>query len=209
MSTAGGGICRFDGEAFTHFIQGQGISNGNFHSIMEDKSGTIWASIFGGGINKYDGKTVTEYNVDQGLAGDHVAYSLKDRKGNLWIGSIQGGGLNKYDGKVFTEFEYFRRRNAGVWTIFARQQGKYLVWYPKGLDKYDGKNFTHFGIAQGLTQGLNSEFIDCIVEDKNGNLWLGTEEGIVIKFDLSAAAIGTVFIYELQNRTRHRSILRL
>ena len=80
--------------------------------------------------------------------------------------------------------------HGGVWTILQDSKGN--IWFggPKGLDKYDGVNFTHFGIAQGLTQGLNSEFIACIVEDKNGNLWLGTGEGIVIKLDLSAAASG-------------------
>ena len=190
MSTSTGGICRYDGEAFTHFIQGQGISGGNFHSVMEDKSGTIWASIFGGELNKYDGKTVTEYNVNERAPGDHVAYSLKDRKGNLWIGSIQGGALNKYDGKVFTEFKYFRDPHGGVWTILQDSKGN--IWFggPKGLDKYDGVNFTHFGIAQGLAQGLNSDFIVSIVEDKDGNLWLGAGEGVVIKLDLSAAASG-------------------
>ena len=32
--------------------------------------------------------------------------------------------------------------------------------------------------------------INCIVEDKNGNLWLGTGEGVVINLDLSAAESG-------------------
>jgi len=194
MSTSTGGICRFDGETFTHFIQGHSFSNGNFHNIMADEDGVIWASIFGGQLNKYGGTTVTEYKLGKqsigDSIGDHVACSLKDRKGNLWIGRVQGGALNKYDGKVFTEFKYFRERDGGVYAIFQDSGGN--IWFggPKGLDKYDGVNFTHFGVAQGLKQGYKSQMIDCITGDEQGNLWLGTDDGIVVKLDLSAAASG-------------------
>ena len=63
------------------------------------------------------------------------------------------------------------------------------IWFgtSKGLDKYDGKNFTHFGIAQGLS----CESISSICEDKNGNLWLGTDcDGVVNKLELPDTEAG-------------------
>lgn len=44
----------------------------------------------------------------------------------------------------------------------------------EGLYKYDGKLFVHFG----MEQGLNSNFIYSILQDKAGNVWVGTNKGL-------------------------------
>ncbi|MGB3078453.1 MAG: two-component regulator propeller domain-containing protein, partial [Saprospiraceae bacterium] len=47
-----------------------------------------------------------------------------------------------------------------------------------GVSKYDGNSFTNYTTSQGLT----SNAINSIIEDKVGNMWFGTDEG-VNKFD--------------------------
>jgi sugar lactone lactonase YvrE len=47
-----------------------------------------------------------------------------------------------------------------------------------GVSKYDGKSFTTFTTAQGLANNI----VRSIAEDKNGNLWFGTDGG-VSKYD--------------------------
>jgi ligand-binding sensor domain-containing protein len=44
----------------------------------------------------------------------------------------------------------------------------------EGLFKYDGKTFVHFG----MEQGLNSNFIYSILQDKTGKIWVGTNKGL-------------------------------
>lgn len=44
----------------------------------------------------------------------------------------------------------------------------------EGLYKFDGRVFVHFGIEQGL----NSNFIYSILQDKLGNIWVGTNKGL-------------------------------
>jgi ligand-binding sensor domain-containing protein len=46
--------------------------------------------------------------------------------------------------------------------------------YGEGLYKYDGKLFVHFG----MEQGLNSNTIYSIIQDKTGNIWVGTNKGL-------------------------------
>lgn len=46
--------------------------------------------------------------------------------------------------------------------------------YGKGLYKYNGKLFIHFG----MEQGLNSDIIYSILQDKTGNIWVGTNKGL-------------------------------
>jgi ligand-binding sensor domain-containing protein len=51
------------------------------------------------------------------------------------------------------------------------------LWFSsigEGLFKYDGKLFVHFGIEQGL----NSNSIYSILQDKNDNIWVGTNKGL-------------------------------
>lgn len=45
-----------------------------------------------------------------------------------------------------------------------------------GLYKYDGKSFRQFLVADGL----NSNNIWSLLEDKNGKIWIGTEEGVCL-----------------------------
>ena len=46
----------------------------------------------------------------------------------------------------------------------------------EGLYKYDGKSF----IQYTATNVINSNLVHCIVEDKDGKIWIGTAEGICL-----------------------------
>lgn len=49
------------------------------------------------------------------------------------------------------------------------------VWFGtlgEGLFKYDGKSFVHYGVEQGL----NSNYIYSILQDKTGTIWVGTNK---------------------------------
>jgi ligand-binding sensor domain-containing protein len=53
------------------------------------------------------------------------------------------------------------------------------LWFgttQNGLYKYDGKSFSQFTV----TNGLNSNNISAILEDKNGKIWIGTEAGLCL-----------------------------
>ncbi len=53
------------------------------------------------------------------------------------------------------------------------------LWFgtsDNGLYKYDGKSFSQFLV----TDGLNSNNIYSLLEDKNGKIWIGTETGLCL-----------------------------
>ena len=53
------------------------------------------------------------------------------------------------------------------------------LWFgttENGLYKYDGKSFSQFLV----TNGLNSNNISSILEDKDGKIWIGTETGLCL-----------------------------
>ncbi len=53
------------------------------------------------------------------------------------------------------------------------------LWFgttENGLFKYDGKSFRQFLVADGL----NSNAINAILEDKEGKIWIGTKDGVCL-----------------------------
>jgi ligand-binding sensor domain-containing protein len=51
------------------------------------------------------------------------------------------------------------------------------IWFgttENGLYKYDGKSFNQFTV----NDGLDCNKIYCILEDKDGKIWVGTEMGL-------------------------------
>ena len=94
-----------------------------------------------------------------------------DKDQNIWAGGF--GGVSLLDGKSINT-TYFRVP-VQVGEIFQDRSG--AMWFCStlnGLWKYDGKSFTQFTRAQGLPD----DDIRCIVQDKKGNLWIGTGLGI-------------------------------
>ena len=49
----------------------------------------------------------------------------------------------------------------------------------RGVSKYDGRYLTNYSV----NQGLSSDVVHCVLEDKSGNIWIGTTDAGVNKFD--------------------------
>jgi len=61
--------------------------------------------------------------------------------------------------------------------IFKDSRGFMWLSTSKGLDRYDGYEFIHFKIRNSENP-LQIDNVHCVEEDKNGNLWIGTETGL-------------------------------
>jgi signal transduction histidine kinase/ligand-binding sensor domain-containing protein/DNA-binding response OmpR family regulator len=61
--------------------------------------------------------------------------------------------------------------------IFRDSRG--FMWFctTKGLDRYDGYEFVHFN-SRSPVNPLISDNVHCVEEDTNGDLWIGTENGL-------------------------------
>ncbi|MES2396628.1 MAG: two-component regulator propeller domain-containing protein [Bacteroidota bacterium] len=148
---------------FTNFTLDYIMSN--VRCVMEDKRGNIWFGN-GYGVTRYDGKSLTNYSMEQGLLNKTVLCIIEDKIGNLWFGTY-GGGVSKFDGNLVDAIE------SGESIPLKNQQG---------LKKIKGKfvkSFTTYTTAQGLADNT----VKCILEDKTGNLWFGTYNGGISKFD--------------------------
>ena len=152
IGTNGGGVASFDGTSFTAYTKKSGLINDNVWSIYEDKTGAMW---FGtdAGASRFDGKTFYNYSPQNGICENAIWTIMEDKYGNLWFGS-EGGGVSKFNGNVVDELATHEQK------LGAR------------IDK-PVKSFTNYTEKQGLP----SNFIFSITEDRLGNIWFGTYGG--------------------------------
>ncbi|HQX43545.1 MAG: two-component regulator propeller domain-containing protein [Saprospiraceae bacterium] len=198
------GVSKFDGRTFTTLTRQEKLKIKNAKekaTKIEPTDLWFWA---GGGAFRYDGhalvylpldkKTLKHPQRDPHQLSSYGVYSiLKDKKGNIWLGT-QAHGVCRYDGKSFTWLNEKGLGGSAVLSIFEDRKG--LLWFGNngaGLFNYDGKSLTNFTETQGLG---NSEFkisgksdpgslarIYSINEDNLGNLWIGTIDAGVWKYN--------------------------
>jgi DNA-binding NtrC family response regulator/ligand-binding sensor domain-containing protein len=171
FGTLGGGVSRFDGQAFSTFTTDDGLGHNAVTAILEDRRGHLWfgtghGSRGGGGVSRYDGEAITTFTTDDGLAGNTVRSILEDRFGRLWFGTW-GGGVSCWDDE---RFEGFTTADGllhnSVPSALEDRQGQ--LWFGTrggGVSRWDGQIFANLATTDREIWEL--------LEDRQGNLWFG------------------------------------
>jgi len=187
------GISRYDGKSFTNFTNAQGLIHTSVRYTLIDKRGNMW---FGTskGVSRYDGiridaiergkktplqaqhdlkkmngkfvRTFTNFTTEDGLTDNLIRCMSEDSKGNIWFGT-NSGGISKYDGNRVEAIENGEKTTKQDIQDLKKVNGKFV------------KTFSNFKTAQGLP----SNSIFSITEDKMGNIWIGTLDGGLSRYD--------------------------
>ncbi|MFN3693698.1 MAG: two-component regulator propeller domain-containing protein, partial [Ignavibacterium sp.] len=171
-------------------------------SIYADNENKIWIGYWGLGLALLDPKTknfTTWLHINEdtsSLSFDDVWIIFQDSKKRMWFGT-NGGGLNLYD-KSKNKFQHFttdknsliKLSSNSIYSIceskIYRENNKTILWIGtnNGLNKIiinetDNRLLFNATVKVYSTiNGLPDNSIKTIVEDHNGNLWIGTSSGI-------------------------------
>ena len=175
----GGGVSRYDGEEFRSFSAEEMLS-WSVRSLFQDREGHVWVGSYGRGISRYDGNQLSIPVIADTL-GD-ITSIAQDRAGNLWVGSW-GGGVRWNDG----DGEHRLTAENGlvdnyVGTVRRDSRGRMWICTLRGAGYYDGGQFVGFTLEQLL--GRSGDFeMTSVVEDQQGNIWLGVHGGGAVRYD--------------------------
>ncbi|MBR9919393.1 MAG: response regulator [Bacteroidetes bacterium] len=197
-----------------HFpeLEGQGI-----RYIMEGPDQRVWMG-FNEGIYEYNGYDWKLHNAENGLTGSPIEHVLAASNGNIYATSP--AGVFRYTGETWQHIIDSGNRTFYFHQIREIADGSIMVcsnqgmihfkddgntdFYTstakaKGLEAIKNVNFIRF--PEDLTDGNDFSEISDVLEDLNGNIWLGLtmpgEHGKILKFRFPAPAAPFITDYEI------------
>ena len=181
------------------------LSNNSIRKILRDANGDLWVGTLEGGLNRLDAERgiFESYQYDPenpgGISNSEVRDILESPEGVLWI-ATWGGGLNRFDvdSETFTVYRHNPQdstslSNDVIWSIFEASDGTLWLGTDSGLNRVN--NFSSEDPEEvSFTRFMDGERIETrtgvkpILQDDDGNLWLGYIGGMLARFDPDSGA---------------------
>jgi len=185
---------------FLHFrhdaADPKSISPNEIWALAEDKAGNIWVATYGGGLDVFAPAKAGafrhyRYQADDkyGLPTDLITSVFVDHTGTVWIGT-DGFGVLFYD-PTTDRFSSVNRPQGSpskdvVRALYEDTQGQLWACIFQGgviqlkRARHEISYYTH---DDGEPNGLSDPNVASFVEDIDGSIWLGTEQGWLNHFD--------------------------
>ncbi|MGH7576424.1 MAG: two-component regulator propeller domain-containing protein [Longimicrobiales bacterium] len=159
--------------------------------LFEDSRGDVWISTVGNGVRpsglsrwRRDTGSFQHYHERDGLPSFDTCYVssfAEDRGGNVWIGCSGDAGLARYRGGRFERFGFDGDMPTGaMWNLLVDSRGRlWAASYHGGLGRSDDPEAeTPTFSRYTMVQGLSSNEVHAVVEDRFGYIYAGTASGI-------------------------------
>jgi len=184
------GLYCYDGQTYSRFLDKPGLQHKDsvqltmVNCLLEDRDGSMW--IGSGmppgmeGLFHYDGQTLS--CTRPGGEG-WIRYLQQDKSGNVWIG-CRTRGIWRYDGKSFSRFTEgdglglaaLSDRAGNMWFSGIENNNGYSS--EGGLWCYEGGKLKKIS-----DNGLGNYGVWSMAQDKTGNIWLGTRNTGLWRYD--------------------------
>ncbi len=159
-----------------------GLSQSWIRYIYQDSYGFMWFGTGGNGLNKYDGYKFTVYKnnarIKNSLSNNSITTIFEDQNRNLWIGTQIG--LNLYNRENDCFIVYPGIESQFITGLFETNNGKLFVVSVNNIYEINTSNYSAIPFCKEAEGCLQYIFVDAIVEDLYGNLWLGSTNGLYL-----------------------------
>lgn len=165
------------------------------HAFHGDSLGNMWIGT-NNGLYKYDKETNSTYAVQAGfgnpdLFANNITSLFSDNDNYLWVGTSNAGVI-RYNTIDHTHnwYFYFPRANNclvhnNVTSITMNDRGETIIGTRGGISIFkEGINGFENIKTNTLDKGtISNNFVNCLFNSDDGNIWIGTERGGIDKLN--------------------------
>ncbi|HET8674414.1 MAG TPA: two-component regulator propeller domain-containing protein, partial [Blastocatellia bacterium] len=163
------------------------LESRSIRCLFEDRAGSLWVGAASGLFRRWPDGRVESYTIRDGLPDNGIQSLLEDREGRIWVGTGAGGlcrlvsdpaPARNIVARAYSDKDGLPTR--WINQLFQASDGSMWAGSNAGLIQFlptiDGRDvrFRTYGEAHGL--GFQQE-VASLVEDRNGNLWVGMLHG--------------------------------
>ena len=146
---------------------------GLISGILEESNQSLWISTFGNGVFRLQNGKLASFSVKDGLPDNRLAGLYRDHSGRIW--TFGSKGISSWNGKRFVG-------NPTVDSVVAyaagciedRDGNLWIASTESGLVRMRDGHVT----KMDASSGLSADFAGYVYEDKEGNIWVGTDAGL-------------------------------
>ena len=163
----------------TKLAVGKELPGNRLQALLADRDGTLWIGTNGGLVRWGAGK-IDRLPVTDPLGSASVLSMMEDREGNVWVGTETGGlhilrdqrikALTSHDGLSSDNTTTVAEDHAGILWVGTSGAGLNVA-RPLDGGKFAISTFT-------VRTGLPSDVILSLAPAPNGNMWVGTPDGL-------------------------------
>ncbi len=169
------GLFQFQTNHF-QFVPGAEILGPWIYALFQDHNGQLWAGTQRG-LARRAGQNWKLFTASDGLSENTVRAIAEDAGGNLWVGT-EGGGLNLFKDGKFISYQQTENGLPGddISALYLDKDG--VLWvgtFGHGLARFHDGKWTRYSTDDGLA----SNSIGFIIEDDEGDLWIGSNAGLM------------------------------
>ena len=162
--------------------------------MLFDKEGMMWLGT-NAGLKSYDGYTVKTFKSDAYSPGilpnNNIRSIIEDHHDNLWLGTKNGlVRMNKRTG-TFKTYHLPSEKQSVIYTLYTTKDGTLWIGTDEGLSYFNPKNESFYTYnhqnswlidSDGRKQKMIGYSVKAILEDKNGDLLIGTWSSGLMRF---------------------------
>jgi ligand-binding sensor domain-containing protein/signal transduction histidine kinase len=173
VGTEGRGVFRESGTKLVHYMSKDGLVNNFVRAFLQGRDGSVWIAT-DEGVSRWRGGGFTNYQERDGLCYFSTRSLWEDHNGDVWIGTDRGVS-HLHAGSFVKDPVTEALKNEKIWAIREDSDGG--LWFGTrtgGLYRWRFGKLAHYTTAQGLASNSIYEML----EDRRGNFWISGPNGI-------------------------------
>ncbi len=169
------GLLHFDGQQATRTPKSEGLPDGPVINAYQDADGTLWITLNTGIFRRRPGATSFEPVMPASYFDHRITV---DRNRGLWITDPRRGfrRMPAIDGQTAAQpsslaglgVQILQSKRSGMW-VATLGQGVWWIRDEAHLDQID---------VLGESEGLLNDVVRVLLEDRDENIWVGTDYGL-------------------------------